>query len=137
MPQLGAGLFERGVRGDGDVVLRGREGSRAQGARRRRAGRGSPPAARVRLRCWLNSDSQAGMRASSIGTLTRIIHDGTVGGDKLFSVGTLALSCPKRRAGFQLLSLVAKEEGSFGVCRASAFLPRFIRSSTARQKTVG
>jgi hypothetical protein len=70
MPQLGAGLFERGVRDDGDVVLRGREGSRAQGARRRRAGRGSPPAARVRLRCWLNSDSQAGMGASSIGTLT-------------------------------------------------------------------
>jgi hypothetical protein len=31
---------------------------------------GSPPAARVRLRCWLNSDSQAGMGASFIGMLT-------------------------------------------------------------------
>jgi hypothetical protein len=70
MSQLGTGLFERGVRDDGDVVLRGREGSGAHEARRRRAGRGSPPAARVRLRCWLNSDSQAGMGASSMGTLT-------------------------------------------------------------------
>lgn len=31
MPQLGAGLFERGVRDDRDFVLRGREGSRTQG----------------------------------------------------------------------------------------------------------
>jgi len=70
MPQLGTGLFERGVRDDGDVVLRGREGSGTHEARRRRAGRGSPPAARVRLRYWLNPDSQAGMGASIIGRLT-------------------------------------------------------------------
>ena len=68
IPQLGAGLFERGVsEDDGDVVLRGPEGGRAQDARRRRARRGSPPTVQVCLRCSRDSMANTGTEPPASG----------------------------------------------------------------------
>lgn len=50
-----------------DVVLRGPEGGRAQDARRRRAGRGSPPTVQVRLRCSRDSMANTGTEAPASG----------------------------------------------------------------------
>jgi len=68
MPQLGAGLFERGVSGDDrDVVLRGPEGGRERTARCRRSGWRSPPAVQVRLRCSRDSMAGTGTEAPASG----------------------------------------------------------------------